>query len=163
VTPKLITTLDDLIEALRQRRDELDISHETIDAVSGLQSGYTSKVMARMKGLGAVSLPALLGALAVGLVLVEDPLQRSLIEPRWERRKRAPTARHSDGALLGAASSERFFASIGEQPDAEIRTDSGQDRARLSREPSAKGRPRATDIGQPDPKTAPSSDETAAR
>lgn len=102
MTPKLITTLDDLIEALRRRRDELDISHETIDAVSGLQSGYTSKVLARMKGLGPVSLPALLGALACGLVLVEDPLQRSLIEPRWERRKRAPTERRPTGALLGS-------------------------------------------------------------
>lgn len=129
MTAKIITSLDDLIEALRQRRDELDISHETIDDLSGLQSGYTSKVMARMKGLGPVSLPALLGALACGLVLVEDPVQRTLIEPRWERRKRAPVARRPAGALLGIASSATLPAANEEEASAEIRTDCGADRA----------------------------------
>jgi hypothetical protein len=129
VTAKLITSLDDLIEALRQRRDELDISHETIDDVSGLQPGYTSKVLARMKGLGPVSLPALLGALACGLVLVEDPLQRTLVEPRWERRKRAPTNQRPGGALLTIASSAILPAANEGEANAEVRTDSGADRA----------------------------------
>jgi hypothetical protein len=63
----------DLIEALRRRAVELDLSHIGADALAGLPAGYTSKLLCGMKGLGDISLPALLDALGVKLVLIEDP------------------------------------------------------------------------------------------
>ncbi len=71
---RLIRSIDDLVAAIRARRDELNIPHELIDHLAGFQSGYTSKLLAPdpMKGLGPMSLPALLGALGAALVLVEE-------------------------------------------------------------------------------------------
>jgi hypothetical protein len=63
----------DLIEALRARAAELELSHLATDALSGLPSGYTGKLLCGMRGLGDISLPALLDALGVSLVLVEEP------------------------------------------------------------------------------------------
>ena len=69
-----IRSMADLVEALRQRRDELDISHETIDAIAGLQSGYASKLLAPRapRNIGYMSLGDIMGALGVGLQVVED-------------------------------------------------------------------------------------------
>jgi hypothetical protein len=64
----------DLLNALRNRRDELQVSHTTIDDVSGLSSGYSSKVLCDppIKGLGPVSLGPMLGVLGIKILLVED-------------------------------------------------------------------------------------------
>lgn len=106
-----IRSMPELIEALRARRDALNISHETIDAISGLQAGYTSKLLAPqpIKGLGAMSLGALMGALAVGLLLVDDPEQRARVEPRWQKRKRPQK-------LIGQASQASIAAEVQENP-----------------------------------------------
>lgn len=118
-TAKLITTMDELLAALRHRRDELDVTHAVLDDISGLQSGYVSKLLAPrpIKHLGPVSMPALLGALAVGLVLVEDPSARTLIEPRWERRKRRPVARCPPGALLETTVLVEINETDGDEPN----------------------------------------------
>jgi hypothetical protein len=87
---KLIRSIPDLVQAVRARRDELGITHETIDEIAGLPSGYCSKLLAPepMKGLGPISIPAILGALGVALVLVEDTAQVERVSPRWTKRKR---------------------------------------------------------------------------
>jgi hypothetical protein len=87
---RLIRSIDDLVAALRARRDELNVSHELLDDLAGYQSGYTSKLLAPdpMKGLGPMSLPALLGALGAALVLVEDSAQAERVRDRWVPRKR---------------------------------------------------------------------------
>jgi hypothetical protein len=43
-----------LLDALRARRDELQLSHTTIDDVGGLCPGYASKVLSNppLRGLG---------------------------------------------------------------------------------------------------------------
>jgi hypothetical protein len=84
-----IRTMADLVEALRQRRDELDISHETIDEISGLQSGYSGKLLAPRapRNLSYNSLGLILGALGVGLEVVEDPEQIARVAKRWQKRK----------------------------------------------------------------------------
>jgi hypothetical protein len=89
---RLIRSIDDLVAAIRARRDELNVSHELLDDLAGLQSGYTSKLLAPepMKGLGPMSLPALLGALGAALVLVEDSAQAERVRDRWTPRKRPP-------------------------------------------------------------------------
>ena len=87
---RLIRSIDDLVAAVRARRDELNIPHELIDHLAGFQSGYTSKLLAPepMKGLGPMSLPGLLGALGVALVLVEDSAQADRVRDKWIPRKR---------------------------------------------------------------------------
>jgi hypothetical protein len=63
----------DLIDALRNRAVELELTHLATDALAGLAHGHTGKLFCGTRGLGNVSLPALLDALGVSLVLVEDP------------------------------------------------------------------------------------------
>lgn len=86
-----IRSMPELIQALRARRDELQLTHETIDAVSGLQPGYTSKLLAPkpIKNLGPMSFEMLLGALGVAVVVVEDPEQIARVSRQWTKR-RAP-------------------------------------------------------------------------
>ena len=69
-----------------------NVSHELLDDLSGVQSGYTSKLLSPqpLKRLGAMSLPALLGALGVALVMVEDSAQVERVQGRWTPRKRPP-------------------------------------------------------------------------
>jgi len=85
-----IRSMPELLDALRARRDELNISHETIDNIAGLQSGYTSKLLAPtpIKNLGAMSMGALLGALGMALVAVPDPDAVAQVQTRWQKRKR---------------------------------------------------------------------------
>lgn len=88
---QLIRNIDDLVEALRARKEAIDISNELLDHLAGLQPGYVSKVLAptRIKGLGPISLPALLGALGVALVLVEDTAAIERVKDLWQKRKRS--------------------------------------------------------------------------
>jgi hypothetical protein len=88
-----ISDYDGLIRALRARVDELDISRETIDLVSGLQSGYAAKLLAQIKGVGRISLGPLLGTLGCVLVLVEDEAALDLVRSRLVKRCAAPSAR----------------------------------------------------------------------
>jgi hypothetical protein len=85
-----IRSMPELIEALRARRDSLNISHETIDSIAGLQSGYTSKLLAPkpIKNLGPMSFGSLLGALGLAVVVVEDPAAVVRVEKHWQKRKR---------------------------------------------------------------------------
>lgn len=85
-----IRSMPELIDALRSRAHELQITHETIDAVSGLQSGYTSKLFAPVpiKNLGPISFSAILGALGLAVVVVEDPEQVERVKSRWTKRQK---------------------------------------------------------------------------
>jgi hypothetical protein len=90
---RLITDYAGLLQALRDRRDELDISHEVIGDIAGLQNGYASKVLCDppMKGLGPQTLGPVLGALGLAVVLVEDPAAVARVQGRWTKRLRPPT------------------------------------------------------------------------
>lgn len=85
-----IRSMPELVDAIRARRDELNISHETIDNIAGLQSGYTSKLLGPipLKGFSHMSLGAVLGALGIGLVVIEDPEAKAKVQSRWQKRKR---------------------------------------------------------------------------
>ncbi|WP_426608980.1 hypothetical protein [Bradyrhizobium sp. McL0616] len=45
--PRIITNGDDLVDLIRRRGDELGITHETIDHITGWASGYASKLSPR--------------------------------------------------------------------------------------------------------------------
>lgn len=85
-----IRDMPGLVDALRKRRDELNISHETIDSIAGLQAGYCSKLLAPrpIKNLGPMSLEAMLGALGLAIVVVEDEDAKGRVCGRWIKRKR---------------------------------------------------------------------------
>lgn len=85
-----IRGMPELVDAIRARRDELNISHETIDNIAGLQSGYTSKLLGPrpLKGFSHMSLGAVLGALGICLHVVDDPTARAAVQGRWQKRKR---------------------------------------------------------------------------
>jgi hypothetical protein len=111
-----------LIEAIRAPVAELQITHETVDHVSGIQSGYTSKLLCRppMKPLGAISLGCVLGALGMQLIAVEDPealervrhrlLPRKNQGRQGRRTKRLGIVREML-ARYGSAGGRAFFAS----------------------------------------------------
>ena len=85
-----IRSMPELLDALRARRDALNISHETLDSISGLQSGYTSKLLAPkpIKNLGPITMGPLLGALGLAIVVVEDQAAVAAVKSRWVKRKR---------------------------------------------------------------------------
>ena len=85
-----IRSMPELVQALRDRRDELNVSHETIDSIAGLQSGYTSKLLAPkpIKNLGPMSFGSILGALGLAVVVVPDPQAAAKVGKHWEPRKR---------------------------------------------------------------------------
>jgi len=89
-TGQPIRSMPELIDALRARAHELQLTHQTIDSVAGLQDGYTSKLLApkAIKNLGPVSFEAMLGALGLAVVVVEDPEQVKRVEGRWTKRER---------------------------------------------------------------------------
>lgn len=89
--PKSLATVrdyDGLIAAIRARREELDVSLQTIDEVSGVQSGYAGKLLCNppMKHLGPMSLGVILGTLGLMLVVVEDPEALARVRGRLVRR-----------------------------------------------------------------------------
>ena len=92
----IIKTYDELISAFRARADELQITRETIDAVSGLQCGYSGKLLgnAPIRQLGKVSLGPMLQTLGLALVVVEDlaALQRIEKQPAQRARKKQDTS-----------------------------------------------------------------------
>jgi len=104
-----ISTPMDLSAALRRRAEQLAVTREVLDEVSGLPSGYSAKLLSAVpsRALGATSLPLMLGALGVKLLLVEDhsPAAEALMQrmPKrnrcwvrssnhWRERKKAATA-----------------------------------------------------------------------
>ncbi|MCA1414472.1 hypothetical protein I6F30_25450 [Bradyrhizobium sp. NBAIM20] len=120
MTSKFIHSMPELIAALRDRRDELNISHETIDSISGMQSGYTSKLLAPkpIKNLGPVSFSSLLGALGLAVLVVEDPQAAARVRHLWQPRKR-PHRPEKVGALITDRSPPMLASTDGDADVAE--------------------------------------------
>jgi hypothetical protein len=91
VTPLEIRSYADLVRALRERKEQLDVSFATIEDVSGLQSGHCSKLMSPRpsKLFGKLSLGLILQTLGMRLVLVEDKEAMARIRSRLTPRFRA--------------------------------------------------------------------------
>lgn len=89
-----VTSYDELIAAFRARADELKVTRETLDSVTGLQTGYSGKLLAPvpMKSLGRVSLGPMLQAMGLAIVLVEDPEALRRFAGQHAERKRTELA-----------------------------------------------------------------------
>jgi hypothetical protein len=75
--PRIIAQASDyegFLDAIRQRVADLNITHETLDAVSGLQTGYSSKLLAKppIRRIGPLVLYVVLQSLGMKIALVED-------------------------------------------------------------------------------------------
>jgi hypothetical protein len=87
--PCIVRDYAGLVECLRRRAEELDVSRMTLDDVAGLPSGLTGKILggAHVKKLGRLSLGGLLGALGLELVVRENPDALERVRRRLEKRK----------------------------------------------------------------------------
>jgi hypothetical protein len=78
----VIENYDELWSAIRIRVDEMGMTRHELDHLSGMQEGYSGKVLgpAQIKKLGPESLGATLGAICCKLILFEDPDATSKIK-----------------------------------------------------------------------------------
>lgn len=83
-----IRSWDDLPAAFRAAVDKLNVAHEVLDTVSGLQPGYVSKLLAPVpaKGFGKMAFDLLLGATGKMLLMVDDPEALALVQGRLTQR-----------------------------------------------------------------------------
>jgi hypothetical protein len=81
--------------ALRARNDALDLSDAAVDAIAGLTSGHTGKVLgpSREKRPLTYKLLSIIGALGLAIQLVEDP--DATVARRWQ--PRGPGGRAGNG------------------------------------------------------------------
>lgn len=82
----VITDYSQLVDALVKRREKLGISSIELDARSGMQEGYTSKLenygRPQGRGMGPEVFPLWIGGLRVGVILVDLPRRpRKKLQP----------------------------------------------------------------------------------
>jgi hypothetical protein len=90
--PRVVASVShyhELLKAVRDRVAELGITHETLDAVAGLQSGYASKLLSNppIKRMGAFLQFIVLQSLGMKLLAVEDPEQLARVQSRLVKRE----------------------------------------------------------------------------
>ncbi len=71
--PAVAQGYSDLIRVFTARRRALHLPQLALDDLAGLQSGYTGKLECGDKNLGAMSLPAIAGALKLRLIVEPAP------------------------------------------------------------------------------------------
>jgi hypothetical protein len=98
---------EEFLEGLKRRRADLRLTLALTGEIAGLQNGYAEKILAPtpLRHLGRVSFTALIGALGLAVVLVEDPEQMARVKNRHTPRLRPPqrTGRRRRPALLPLA------------------------------------------------------------
>ena len=90
--PRVISVASDyaaFLQAIRDRVAELNITHQTLDQISGLQEGYSSKLLCDppIRRTGPLVLFILLQALGMKLGLLEDREALEAISTRLIPRK----------------------------------------------------------------------------
>lgn len=77
---------DELVTILRERQLALGLSNELVGHVARLSDGHVDKLLgpARQRGLSQLSLDALMGVLAVKLIVAEDAEQAARMKPHWQ-------------------------------------------------------------------------------
>jgi hypothetical protein len=83
----VITSYDQLVNAIRARISELQTTYEGVDAVAGLADRHTSKLMCQTKTFGPMSLMCTLQALGLVLILAQDDEQIARVRDRLPRRR----------------------------------------------------------------------------
>jgi hypothetical protein len=80
VLGRIVNDYESLIEVCRQRADELALSREGIDELSGCAPGFAGKVLGhrQAKKLGPSTLKPILQVLGLRLMVIEDDREASL-------------------------------------------------------------------------------------
>jgi hypothetical protein len=88
-----VTDYAGLVGALRARCAELNLTFDVLDEIAGLADRYSSKLLTPAikpsRTLGKMSLGAVLGALGLKLIVVEDPVALAKVQNRYRPRKYA--------------------------------------------------------------------------
>jgi len=86
-----VTNYDELIEALRARMREINITNATLENIAGLPDGYLAKVVGkgRTKNLGPMSFEMIVQGLGLKLAVFEDHAATEKMRPRWAQRKKS--------------------------------------------------------------------------
>jgi len=86
-----IATIAELQTLMRARVEQLQMSPEALDYVAGLSSGHSAKLFAPRpkKHIGGQTLPILLDALALKLVVMDDPERRAQLSQKYTPRAAA--------------------------------------------------------------------------
>ena len=110
----IVRTTDDLRQLFRQRVAYLGISLETLDAIAGLPTRYSSKLLALepSRAMGPISFEALLGALGLMLVALEDAEALRRVQHRLAA---APLQRHDHTGWRATCLNEQPGLLSGEQ------------------------------------------------
>jgi len=97
----MFRTGDEILEALRTRKETLGLSDAIVDELAGLTGGHWNKVAgpSRIKTPSLYTLMSVIGALGLAVQLVEDPESR--VRSRWERRRNNNA--HDNGRLSKTA------------------------------------------------------------
>src|SRR5262249_47000383 len=105
---------DELINALRIRAAELNLSGQECDRVSGLPDRYSQKLLGphQIRRLGALSLGPFLGALAVRGVLVEDKAAVERLRSQTTPRKAQYARPGMRAGSVQISLSDRFMQKI---------------------------------------------------
>ena len=79
-----------MLELIRYRAAELQTTNLEIDAVSGLHSGYSGKILAPtpIKAMGKVSMGPMLQTLGLALIVVRDDAAFAKVKDRLAKRAR---------------------------------------------------------------------------
>ena len=85
-----ISSYQDLHAIMRARAAELELSRESIDAIAGVPAGYAAKLLAPrpIRTLGALSMPLMLPALGIKVLVVVDDAKTADIKGRRDAERR---------------------------------------------------------------------------
>ncbi len=84
--------LGELLGVIRDRVAELGVTHETLDAASGLQSGYSSKLLCHppMRRISPFFMFIVLEALGLEMQITESPEAMERMQSRLTKRVKPP-------------------------------------------------------------------------
>ena len=85
-----VRSYSDLLTALRDRAEQLNISRASIGDCAGFHQGYAETILSGVKSLGPQSLAPFLTAMGLKLILVEDVEAVAKYASRIERRQCVP-------------------------------------------------------------------------
>jgi hypothetical protein len=112
--PRVIATFGDyggLVDGLRARVAELNVTGSTVDEIAGYAAGYTQKLLGArpVKRIGLRSMGDILGALGLKAQLIEDPEAVARVAGRLNPRKQRLV--HTDAVQI--TTTRRFLRKIG--------------------------------------------------
>jgi hypothetical protein len=87
-----------LLQALRARRESLQLSYESLSAVSGIPEQYPSRLLSGARSMGMLSLFVMIQTLGLKIVLVADKaaLEKNRRHSEWQILKRPRQSRIID-------------------------------------------------------------------